>query len=277
MPSEKRVVDADGILVEKRAWQYRSDRRVLSKTVSDPSGVHAARSTFFAYCEQPDVDTGICPRVGLLTSVDGPRSDVSDLTTYQYYAADHGDCATSPATCAWRKGDLWKVTDALGHVTETLRYDGAGRVLSVRDANDVVTDFEYHPRGWMTARKVRGSDDNSEADDRITAIAYLPTGLVSSVTLPDGSFTSYVYDAAHRLTDIVDADGNRLHYTLDNAGNRIKEEVLGENDALKRTLSRVYNQLGQLATQADAGANPTDFTYDANGNLETVTDALSRV
>ncbi|AWV06537.1 type IV secretion protein Rhs [Lysobacter maris] len=209
--------------------------------------------------------------------MDGPRTDIVDKTFYTYRASNEGSCATSPTTCAWRKGDLWKVTDALGHVTETLRYDGAGRVLSVRDANDVVTDFEYHPRGWMTARKVRGSDDNSEADDRITAIAYLPTGLVSSVTLPDGSFTSYVYDAAHRLTDIVDADGNRLHYTLDNAGNRIKEEVLGENDALKRTLSRVYNQLGQLATQADAGANPTDFTYDTNGNLETVTDALSRV
>jgi YD repeat-containing protein len=46
---------------------------------------------------------------------------------------------------------------------------------------------------------------------------------------------------------------------------------------LVRTLSRIYNQLGQLATQADAQANPTDFGYDANGNTKTVTDALGRV
>ncbi|MCF7222494.1 RHS repeat-associated core domain-containing protein [Marilutibacter chinensis] len=265
-----------GEILKYEAITYNDIWRVSSSTVTDTISSES-RTTNFSYCEAPGVAAGTCARIGNLLSVDGPRTDVSDLTSYQYYPADHADCAISPTTCAWRKGDLWKVTDALGHVTETLRYDGAGRVLSVRDANDVVTDFEYHPRGWMTARKVRGSDDTAEADDRITTIAYLPTGLVSSVTLPDGSFTSYVYDAAHRLTDIVDADGNRLHYTLDNAGNRIKEEVLGENDAVKRTLSRVYNQLGQLATQADAGANPTDFTYDANGNLKTTTDALDRV
>ncbi|KGR58468.1 hypothetical protein NX79_19035, partial [Xanthomonas vasicola] len=44
---------------------------------------------------------------------------------------------------------------------------------------------------------------------------------------------------------------------------------------MKRTLSRVYNQLGQLKTQATAGSDPTDFAYDANGNTTTVTDALA--
>ena len=86
----------------------------------------------------------------------------------------------------------------------------------------------------------------------------------------------YTYDAAHRLTDIADNAGNTIHYTLDNAGNRTQEDTKDRAGAIKRTLSRVYNQLGQLPTQADAG-QPTDFTYDANGNTDTVTDALSRV
>lgn len=275
LPTERRVYDAAGAQVGKQNWTYNSRGQVLTSTQTDP-GNGGLRSTVTTYCEQAAIGAGTCPLLGLVTSVDGPRTDVDDVTTYQYYAADHPDCAASPATCPWHKGDLWKITDALGHATETLRYDGAGRVLSVKDANGVVTDFEYHPRGWMTASKVRGLDNASEADDRITRIDYWPTGLVSSVTLPDGSFTSYAYDAAHRLTDIVDSDGNRLHYTLDNADNRIKEEVLGEDDSLKRTLSRVYNQLGQLQTQADASANPTDFAYDANGNLTTTTDALGR-
>ncbi|TKR29857.1 RHS repeat protein, partial [Luteimonas gilva] len=140
----------------------------------------------------------------MVTSVNGPRTDVSDTTTYTYYASDDAACASAPTTCPHRKGDLWKVTDALGRISETLAYDGAGRVLSVKDANNVVTDFTYHPRGWLTARKVRGTNNASEADDQITAIEYWPTGLVKKVTQPDGAFTAYTYDAAHRLTDIAD-------------------------------------------------------------------------
>lgn len=243
-------------------------------STTPPGGV---RQTLSRYCEQADVTAGACPAVGLVAAVDGPRTDANDVTTYSYYSADHPGCTASPAACQWRKGDLWKVTNALGQVTETLRYDGAGRVLSVKDANGVVTDFEYHPRGWLTARKVRGADNGIETDDKITRIDYYPTGLASNTTLPDGSFTSYVYDAAHRLTDIVDADGNSIHYTLDNAGNRIKEEVKGSDGSLKRVLSRVYNQLGQLQTEKDAGNHQTGFTYDANSNLDTTTDALGRV
>jgi len=172
---------------------------------------------------------------------------------------------------------LWKVTNALGHFSENLRYDAVGRPLSTKDANGVVTDYEYHPRGWLTATKVRGSDDGTETDDRITGIAYWPTGLVRKITQPDGAFTEYGYDAAHRLTTIGDSAGNTITYTLDNTGNRTQEDTRDDSGTLRRTLSRLYNQLGQLATQADAGDNPNDFTYDPNGNLKTTTDPLGRV
>ncbi|MEJ1096028.1 MULTISPECIES: RHS repeat-associated core domain-containing protein [unclassified Pseudoxanthomonas] len=233
--------------------------------------------TVYARCTAADVSNGLCPFAGQILRANGPRTDVADTTTYDYYSADDATCATSPPTCPHRKGDLWKVTSALSQITEILKYDGAGRVLSVKDPNNVITDFEYHPRGWLTARQTRGTDDASEADDQITRIEYWPTGLVKKVIQPDGAFTAYAYDAAHRLTDITDNAGNQIHYVLDNAGNRLKEDTKDSSGSLKRTLSRVYNQLGQLATQADAQANPTDFTYDANGNTDTITDALGHV
>lgn len=158
-----------------------------------------------------------------------------------------------------------------------MAYDLVGRLLSVKDPNGVITEFEYHPRGWLTARKVRGTNNSAETDDQITRIEYWPTGLVKQVTQPDGSFTAYAYDDAHRLTDIFDGDGNRIHYALDNAGNRTAEETTDAQGVLLRALSRVYNQLGQLQTQKDANQHPTGFTYDANGNLDTTTDALNRV
>src|SRR5690606_4942560 len=108
-----------------------------------------------------DVTLGTCPRVGLVLSVNGPRSagdpgmgGQDDVTTYAYYPADDASCAGNGA-CPHRKGDLWKVTDALGHVTEYLAYDKAGRVQRAQDANGTITDFLYHPRGWLTDRIVR--------------------------------------------------------------------------------------------------------------------------
>jgi RHS repeat-associated protein len=275
-PTERRTYNASNTLVAKSTWTYNTRGQALTSTQIDPV-TNATRTVATTYCEQADITAGTCPLVGLVTSVDGPRTDISDVTTYTYYPNDDATCATSPTTCPHRKGDLWKVTNALGQVTETLKYDGAGRPLSVKDPNGVITDFEYHPRGWLTARKTRGADEGAEVDDQITRIAYWPTGLVKQVTQPDGAFTAYTYDAAHRLTDIADNAGNQIHYVLDNAGNRIKEDTKDASGTLKRTLSRVYNQLGQLKTQADAQANPTDFTYDANGNTNTVTDALGRV
>ncbi|MDT0906788.1 hypothetical protein RNS28_12860, partial [Staphylococcus pseudintermedius] len=64
--------------------------------------------------------------------------------------------------------------------------------------------------------------------------------------------------------------------TLDDAGNRIKEDTKDANGTLKRTLSRIYNQLGQLKTAKTAEGHPTGYTYDADGNGDVVTDALGR-
>lgn len=233
----------------------------------------ASRTTTIERCIA--ADTSGCADGEGIKSVDGARTDLVDKTKYAYYIESAPGCDTGESTCIYRRGDLRKIVNPLSQTTEYLAYDGAGRPLSIRDANGIVTDYTYHPRGWLTTTKVRGSDASSEADDRITRIDYWPTGLVKQVTQPDGAFTAFTYDAAHRLTDIADNAGNTVHYALDNAGNRIKEDTKDASGTLKRTLSRVYNQLGQLKTQANAASDPTDFEYDANGNATKVTDALA--
>lgn len=240
-----------------------------SVTVRDTT-TNQTRVTTQNYCEAEGPD---CPQVGLLRSIDGPRTDVADTVTYAWYTADDAGCATN-GTCAFRKGDLRSITSALGHTVETLAYDALGRPLSVRDANGVVTDYTYHPRGWPTSITARGA---TTAEDRSTQLSYWPTGHVQQVTEPDGSSVTYVYDAAQRLTDIADSAGNTIHYTLDNAGNRLQENTVDAGGTLRRTLARVYNTLGQLTTLKDAGNNATGFAYDANGNPQSVTDALQRV
>lgn len=249
----------------------------LTVSVKD-TATSETRTTTYAYCEAADVSapSSTCPTLGLIKSVDGPRSDVSDLVTLSYYGSDDPVCATTPAACSHRKGDLWKVTDALGRSVETLGYDALGRPLSRLDINGVATDSSYHIRGWLLSNKVRGPNNASEADDQVSAFEYWPTGLVKKVTLPDGSFTNYVYDAAQRLTDVSDSTGASIHYTLDNAGNRLVEDSKTPGGTVKRTLSRVYNTLGQLEADKNAALHATNYGYDAEDNVSSVTDPLLR-
>ncbi len=272
LPVERRIRDASNTEVQRQNWTYNARGQVLTASVTDPA-TSEVRLTTYTWCEPADVTAGTCPLVGLLRSVDGPRTDVSDLTTFAYRMADAPSCAASPTTCPWRKGDLWTVTDPLGHVTEILAHDGAGRVASLVEPSGLRTDFEYHPRGWLAARKVRGADDASEADDRITRIHYDPAGLVERTVDADGVAIDYLYDAAHRLVHIEDSLGNHIAYDLDPAGNRTGEQVRDPGNALMRTLTRVFNTLGELETELDADLHPVDYTYDTNGNPVSRTDA----
>ncbi|WP_282295262.1 RHS repeat-associated core domain-containing protein [Stenotrophomonas sp. PS02289] len=233
------------------------------------------RTTTFSYCEAADVTAGgSCPVLGLLKQVNGPRNDVNDIVSYEYYPVDGPNCGpASTGACEFRKGDLHSITNGLGHTTLTLRYDALGRPLQVADSNAVITEYEYHPRGWPVAIRVNPA---MPGENRTTLIDYWPTGQVQKIREPDGSSITYIYDAAQRLTDIEDNTGNSIHYTLDNAGNRLREDTADTTGSLRRTLSRIYNTLGQLTVLRDANNHETAFGYDPEGNPSSVIDALAR-
>lgn len=254
-----------------QTWLHNARGQVIQESTITSAG--EARTSTYLYCDQVAAQTG-CPVLGLLLSVDGPMLGPADTVTYSYYLEDAPGCASGSASCFYRKGDLWKVANPLGHTVEYLAYDGAGRVTTQSDASGLATSFEYHPRGWLAATRVHGIGG---LPDRVTRTEYWPTGLAKRVTQPDGSYTSYTYDAAQRLVGIADNAGNTIEYILDAAGNRIAENIRDAAGTLTHTQSRVYNTLGKLVTRADASDNPTDFTYDSSGNSTSVTDALGRV
>lgn len=264
--------------------QYDPQDSIASNYVCGSSADAPAhvRQTTYEYCEPLDLRPhSRCPILGLVKSIDGPRTDVSDVTRYYYYSMDEG-CESEEA-CA-HKGDLQQVVNALGHETNYTRYNEDGRVTSVVDANGIQTDIEYWPRGWVKAQKVRGTDPNSESDDAITRFAYDRTGNIERVTQPDGSWLQYQYDDAQRLVDVGDALGNRMLFTLDSAGNRIREETHdasydpGQPSAsLRRALERDYGTINRLIELTDAYNHSTTFTYDANRNVDLATDPLGTV
>ena len=190
--------------------------------------------------------------LGQRISVDGPRTDVTDVTTMTY----------TP------NGDLETVTDAAGNVTRFGSYDANGRAQSVTDPNGTVTALTYDPRGRLKTSSTAGET---------TAYDYDGVGNLQKLTLPDGSFLTYTYDPAQRLTAITDSLGNSVTYTLDGLGNRKGEDTKDPSGQLARTLSRVFDGLARLKDLYGAQSQQTHFTYDPQGNLKTSTDPLSHL
>lgn len=167
---------------------------------------------------------------GQVLTVDGPRTNVSDVTTYTYYADNDPDLG--------KRGNLATVTSAAGHMTQILAYNAHGQPTQIVDPNGLTTTLTYDARQRLTSRAV-GSET--------TAYTYDGVGQLTRVTLPDGSAVDYSYDAAHRLTQIQDSTGNKIVYTLDAIGNRTREDTFDPGGALVRTLSRVYDSLNRLS------------------------------
>jgi RHS repeat-associated protein len=292
IPLTRAVLDYNGNTVAYDSWVYNNAGQATARCEADPNVAESlsytcgssgnapagVRQQRYTYCTA--VDTTQCPLVGLLLSVDGPRTDVSDITNYSYYlATDESGCGTSGGTCH-RAGDLYQATNALGQVATLVAYDKNGRVVRQSDANGVITDLTYSPRGWLLTRTMRANTNGTPSSgDAVTTIGYTPYGSVASITDADGVTVSYTYDAAHRLTDITDALGDRIHYTLDAAGNKTQEQTFDPSGTVRRALSRTYNTLGQLTKVTDglshAVFNATySDSYDANGNLVHTADAL---
>lgn len=317
-PVERRILNVAATLEAKTAWSYNTRGQATARCEIDPADATAmayacsataappaaakVRRTVTTYCEPADVTAGTCPLVGLVTSVNGPRpagdagmaAGQDDRTTYTYYPSDDASCASNGA-CPHRKGDLWKLTNALGQVTTYVTYDKNGRVTRTQDANGTVTDFVYHVRGWLTDRILRASATGTPgAGDATTHIDYDAVGNVRKVIQPDGAFLAYTYDDAHRLIRIADNLSNTIDYCpggvgsaqcLDAAGNRRVEQVKDPSGAIKRALSRSYNQLSQLvrlnnaagsAVEQSQGLSETGVAdgYDGNGNRVRVQDGL---
>jgi YD repeat-containing protein len=196
---------------------------------------------------------------GQLLTVDGPRADVSDVTTYTYYANDDANPG--------RRANIATITNAAGHLTQITAYNVHGQPTTIVDPNGLTTTLAYDLRQRLTSRTVGGET---------TGYAYDGAGQLTRVTLPDGSFLAYSYDGAHRLVGMQDNLGNRIAYTLDAMGNRRQARVIDPAGNLAQTRSRVYSSLNRLVQEIGALGQTTEYGYDGQGNVIAVRDPLNR-
>jgi YD repeat-containing protein len=246
---------------------YDLSGNLLTKSVQATTDANGSQAFTAPPVGAPRVWTYTYNANGQVLTVDGPRTDVSDVTTYTYYA-NNASCSTANGGHALGcRAQLETVTNALNQTTTVTEYNAHGQPLRMVDPNGLVTTMTYDPRQRLASRTV---------DAEQTVYEYDNAGQLTKVTLPDSSFLSYTYDAAHRLTGLQDNLGNRIAYTLDLAGNRTQEQVFDSSNALAQTRSRVYSNLNRLFQELGALNQTTEYGYDDQGNVTSVKDPLNR-
>jgi YD repeat-containing protein len=112
------------------------------------------------------------------------------------------------------QGHLTALTNAAQQMTQFTRYDANGNPLEILSPDGIKSILTYDARNRLISRQVGAA---------LSGFEYWPTGLLKQATLPSGLVINYLYDAAHRLSEITDNQGHREVYTLNKAG--LQEQV----------------------------------------------------
>jgi len=192
---------------------------------------------------------------GQVSSVDGGRQDVIDVTSITYYSGFDFD-----------SGNIATVTNALGHTSTFDSYTRRGQPQKIVDENGVDTRLAYHPRGWLSSTTIKdpGGDRNKDVK---TSYVYTNTGLLSRITLPNGSSISYEYDEAKNIVAAIDSQGSRIEFGLDAAGNNISQTIKNSSGVATKMSTAGYDELNRLIMRVSASGNSTVYRYDTNNNL----------
>ena len=225
------------------AFTYDGSGNVLTKTLTDTTN---GSTRVWQYTWQNS----------LLASVQSPRTDVVEKTTYAYDST----------------GALTGITNPLNQQTTITSHTGGGFPVTIVDPNGVTSNLTYDPRQHLLTSTVMTS-----AGNRTTTYGYDAAENLTSVTQPDGSGLTYTYDAAHRLTAITDLLGQKISYTLDALGDRTSSIVLNASGTATGQHSNTFDALGRMLQDIGASNQTSSFTYDAVGNMVTATDQASNM
>ncbi|MCU1752682.1 RHS repeat-associated core domain-containing protein [Pseudomonas sp. 6D_7.1_Bac1] len=184
---------------------------------------------------------------GLIEFSDGPRTDVNDITRYEYDA----------------KGHLIRVINPLGHITELSNFDFMGNPQTLVDPNGVSTTLTYAPQGWLTSVSTANAS---------TRFEHNAVGDITKLIRGDGSWLTYTWDDARRLTRITNSLEERVEFDVDPMGNRTATRLKDSAGNLTKQHRWVYDELGRLLHSVGAAGQTRRLQYDLNDNPTTSTN-----
>ncbi|MBN8491307.1 MAG: tandem-95 repeat protein, partial [Burkholderiales bacterium] len=170
------------------------------------------------------------------------------------------------------------VEDALKH-TETTTYDRVGNVSSRTNARLQTTSYEYDALNRLIKTTLADPDGTGDLSAPVVRYGYDEVGNLITVTNARGFTTTYEYDELNRRDKSIDPDQYTRTVAFDEVGN-----LIASKDELNRVTTYAYDGLNRLIRQESPDPDGTGvqqtqlpsvttFTYDAAGNLKTMTDA----
>jgi len=225
-------------------FSYDEQGNLLSSTESGFDGSGAiARTTMYTYNSS-----------GQITSVDGPRTDLSDVTILEYYP--------NTVEQGLNRGRIKKIIDPLGFETTLGQYNAFGKPGTGADPNNVVTTYTYDSMGRLKTRTV---------DSLTTTFSYDESGGLVLSQYPDGREFTYDYTESGWLEKILALPGS-IGYHYDTEGNRTREEIKDGQDAVVRYTLFEYDNKNRLYRTIYPDSNYEERSHDLKGNLIEIMD-----
>ncbi|MFV8382836.1 RHS repeat-associated core domain-containing protein [Vibrio parahaemolyticus] len=221
-------------------FTYDDHQRPLTKKLSERSGSGVRLWTFTYHPDSAGVP-------GQLATIDGPRTDVADITQFDYDA----------------QGNLSRISNALGHVIEYSNHDEHGRPQTVTDANSIAYTLIYDALGRLSS---------STGPKGTTTYSHNELGQITSVVMPGGLTFSYEYDAAQQLAAVIDQQGNRQELDRNALGDIEEQRLVDTAGVTQWQQYQDYTPNGWLSSVTNGTGNATSFGYDKIANLTSETD-----
>lgn len=159
---------------------------------------------------------------------------------------------------------LWGGQPNDRHVFVRYEYDEAGDLVAVIDAMGNPSRFEYVDHHLVRHTDRRGLSFYYEYE------AARPVGWRVARSWGDGGLYDYsfAYDHLRNERRITDSQGHLWLITLDERGLPVRE-----SDPLDGVTMYEYDAAGRTTAVVDPGGRRTDYAYDRNGNLLSLTRA----
>ena len=224
---------------------------------------------------------GIPPTGSVLVAIGDPDGNVTNIVRpagSPYLISEIDDPVGRKLTFQYSGYNISRITDPIGR-TVSYTYTSAGYLATFTNVLGGVTTYQYDSQGRVT--------QITDPHGAVTRNTYDSNGRVASQVLPSGGTMIFSYTLVNSLvptspvtqTAVTDPVGNVTTYRFNTQG-----FVVGVTDATGqvRTITRQLGTNQMLALQGtgicpvcgNTAAGDMTFTYDANGNILTQTDAL---
>ena len=238
-----KVVESSPTGTRTTSLTYDNNLNLLTRIISSNSGTLNWTYTYGTY--------------GKITSITEPNGNV---ITYNYYPDNY-------QTESYR-GQIASITNGLNQTITINSYDNRGNITSITGANGVTKLMTYDQRNRLLTESINGATNT---------YTYNASGDLLQVAFANGYILNLNYDLIHRVIGINDNNGNQNVLTLNDDGD-ITNEQIKQGSSLITIKNRIFDGLHNLQYQWHNNTSAKEkYTYDAAGNLHTMTDSDGRV